>query len=107
MHWLGDCLDLMLLGCTSKLVLHIHASHAMCPPSSGTCPLPSPLPACSWEAPVCSVQWEDVVGHRRLVATVDLSRSPGGHHCTGPSKALTLFGPKWGCPEGKISGIQP
>lgn len=34
----------------------------------------------SWEAPVASVDWEDVVGHRRLVATVDLSCSPGGHH---------------------------
>lgn len=29
---------------------------------------------------MASVDWEDVVGHRRLVATVDLSCSPGGHH---------------------------
>jgi hypothetical protein len=34
-------------------------------------------PVMRWEAPVSSVEWEDVVGHRRLVATVDLSRSPG------------------------------
>ena len=34
----------------------------------------------SWEAPVASMDWEDVVGHRRLVATVDLSCSPGVQH---------------------------
>ncbi len=46
---------------------------------------------------MCSVQWEDVVGHRRLVATVDLSRSPGGQHCTGPSRLICV----------QASGIAP
>ena len=29
---------------------------------------------------MAGVEWEDVAGHRRLVATVDLSRSQGGWH---------------------------
>lgn len=37
---------------------------------------PAPC-ACSWEATVASVGWEDVAGRRRLVATVDLSATPG------------------------------
>lgn len=43
---------------------------------------PAPLarfipPSCSWQATVASLGWEDVAGRRRLVATVDLSASPG------------------------------
>ncbi|KAL4443858.1 hypothetical protein ABPG75_011595 [Micractinium tetrahymenae] len=34
-------------------------------------------PVMRWEATVASIGWEDVVGQRRLVATVDLSSTPG------------------------------